>query len=157
MGWNYFSIPKLQWLHRWSLGMDKWFHPTRHWVCNYLSILGLKLNHISERGICDLNRCLWPSTLMADTIVLSISGVNVLCDSIDNAGKCVFTVYWTGFMVILYFHFKEYLVNIPWTYFFGSYPHGNGLAYGMILQKVLLQMAKWNSTINIYIYTYIKL
>ena len=23
MGWNYLSIPKLQRLHRWSLGMDK--------------------------------------------------------------------------------------------------------------------------------------
>ena len=28
MGWNYFSIPKFQRLHRWSLGMEKWFHPT---------------------------------------------------------------------------------------------------------------------------------
>ena len=28
MGWNYLSIPKLQWLHRWSLRRDKWFHPT---------------------------------------------------------------------------------------------------------------------------------
>ena len=37
------SIPKLQWLHRWSSGMDKWFHPTLYWVCGYLSMLGLKL------------------------------------------------------------------------------------------------------------------
>ena len=28
VGWNYLSIPKLQRLHRWSLGMDKLFHPT---------------------------------------------------------------------------------------------------------------------------------
>ena len=28
MGWNYLSIPKLQWLHRWSLGMAKYFHPS---------------------------------------------------------------------------------------------------------------------------------
>ena len=27
VGWNYLSIPKLQWLHHWSLGMDKYFHP----------------------------------------------------------------------------------------------------------------------------------
>ena len=26
--WNYLSIPKLQWLHRWSLGMDKLFQHT---------------------------------------------------------------------------------------------------------------------------------
>ena len=48
MGWNYLSIPKLQRLHRWSLGMDKQFHPTVYYVCSYL--LGLKLNHVSKRG-----------------------------------------------------------------------------------------------------------
>ena len=50
MGWNYLSIPKLQRLHRWSLGMDKKFRPILYWVCNYISMLGLKLNHVSKRG-----------------------------------------------------------------------------------------------------------
>ena len=50
MGWNHLSIPKLQRLHRWSLGMDKQFHPTLYNGCNYLSMLGLKLNHVSKRG-----------------------------------------------------------------------------------------------------------
>ena len=50
MGWNYLSIPKLQRLHRWSLGMDKLFHPIHYNGCNYLSMLGLKLNHVSKRG-----------------------------------------------------------------------------------------------------------
>ena len=50
MGWNYLSIPKLQRCNRWSLGMDKWFHPTLYWACDYLSMLGLKLNHVSKRG-----------------------------------------------------------------------------------------------------------
>ena len=31
MGWNYTSIPKPLRLHLWSLGMDKYFHPT---LCN---------------------------------------------------------------------------------------------------------------------------
>ena len=48
--WNYLYIPKLQWLHRWSLGMDKWFHPTLYNGRNYLSMLGLKLKHVSKRG-----------------------------------------------------------------------------------------------------------
>ena len=43
---NYVSIPKLQRLHRWSLGMDKWFNPTLSCVHNYLSMLGLKLNSV---------------------------------------------------------------------------------------------------------------
>ena len=40
------SIPKLQRCNRWSLGMDKHFHATHYTVCNYLSMLGLKLNHV---------------------------------------------------------------------------------------------------------------
>ena len=50
MAWNYLSVPKLQRLNRWSLGMDKWFHPTLHRACDYLSLLGLKLSHVSKRG-----------------------------------------------------------------------------------------------------------
>ena len=50
MGRNYLSIPKLQRCNRWSLGMDKQFHPALFWACNYLSMLGLKLNHVSKRG-----------------------------------------------------------------------------------------------------------
>ena len=38
MGWNYLSIHKLQRCNRWSLGMDKQFHPTLYYVCNYLSM-----------------------------------------------------------------------------------------------------------------------
>ena len=52
MGWNYLSIPKLERLHRWSLGMDKWFYPTLFWACNYFSLLGLKLIHVSTRDHC---------------------------------------------------------------------------------------------------------
>ena len=50
MGWNYLSIPKLQRCNRWSLGMYKLFHPTLYWACDYLSMLRLKLNHVSKRG-----------------------------------------------------------------------------------------------------------
>ena len=46
VGWNYLSIRKLQRVHRWSLGsirwslgMDKHFHLTYYWTCNYLSML----------------------------------------------------------------------------------------------------------------------
>ena len=49
MGWNYLSIPKLQRLHRWSLAMDKSLHPILYNGCNYLSMPGLKLNHVSKR------------------------------------------------------------------------------------------------------------
>ena len=40
----------LQRLHRWSLRMDKWFHPTLYTGCDYISMQGLKLIHVSKRG-----------------------------------------------------------------------------------------------------------
>ena len=48
VGWNDLSIPELQRLHHWSLKMDKYFHPTLYWACDYLSMLGLELNHVSK-------------------------------------------------------------------------------------------------------------
>ena len=50
MVWNYLSIPKLQRLHRWSLRMDKYFHPTLNWASDCLHMLGLKLNNVSKKG-----------------------------------------------------------------------------------------------------------
>ena len=29
--------------------MNKWFHPTLCWACDYLSMLGLKLSHVNKR------------------------------------------------------------------------------------------------------------
>ena len=55
--WNYLSIPKLQRCNRWSLGMDKWFHPTLFWACDYSFMLGLRLNHVSKRGRRKHVRC----------------------------------------------------------------------------------------------------
>ena len=58
MGWNYSPIPKLQRLRRRSLGMDKYFTPhftmvllhTRERAHTHISMLGLKLSHVSKRS-----------------------------------------------------------------------------------------------------------
>ena len=50
VGWNDLSIPELQRLYHWSLKMDKYFHPTLYWACDYLYMLGLELNHVSKRS-----------------------------------------------------------------------------------------------------------
>ena len=49
MVWNYLLIPKFQRCNRWRLGMDKLFHATLYQAYDYLSMLGLKLNPVSER------------------------------------------------------------------------------------------------------------
>ena len=50
--WEEITYPFLNFngSNRWNLGMDKWFHPTVYNGCNYLSMLGLKLNHVSKSG-----------------------------------------------------------------------------------------------------------
>ena len=53
MGWNFWPIPKIQRLHRWSLEIDKLSHSRLYNVCNHLSMMGLKLNHIIKRGSCN--------------------------------------------------------------------------------------------------------
>ena len=50
VGWNYLSIPKLQRCNRWNLGMNKKFHLTHYWKCDYLSMVGLKLNHAGKKA-----------------------------------------------------------------------------------------------------------
>ena len=32
-------------------GMDKKLHPTFYWANDYISMLGLNLNHVSKRGL----------------------------------------------------------------------------------------------------------
>ena len=49
--WNYVSISKLQWCKLWSLGMNKWSHPTICWACDYSFMLELwQLIHVSKKG-----------------------------------------------------------------------------------------------------------
>ena len=50
MGWNYLSIPRLQQPCCSILGMDKHFHHTLYWACDYSSMLGWKLFHVNKRG-----------------------------------------------------------------------------------------------------------
>ena len=80
MGWNYLSIPKLQRLHRWSLGMDKYFHPTLYNGCNYLSMLGLKLNHVSKWG---------SKSAKWDNFDWTRATLNILMQSLKYKAPCI--------------------------------------------------------------------
>ena len=44
MGWSHLFIHKLQRCNRWTLWMDKWFHPTLYGECIYFSMPELLLN-----------------------------------------------------------------------------------------------------------------
>ena len=59
-GMKYLSISKLQRCNRWSLVMDKWFHPSLSWTYDYLSVLLIKGSNMivcvllvsNSRGCC---------------------------------------------------------------------------------------------------------
>ena len=61
---NCLFISKLQRDNRWSLGMDKLFHLTLNQACDYLSMLELKLNHVSKS---DPRRKMWNLSKMYKT------------------------------------------------------------------------------------------
>ena len=50
VGSDCLSVPGLQRLHRCSLGVDGWFHLTLCNGCDCVSMLGLELDRVSERG-----------------------------------------------------------------------------------------------------------
>ena len=83
--WNYVYIFKLQW---W---MDKQFHPTFYWACDYLSVLGSNLIHVSERGLRRKLKgitCLDVRTRLAlqwrhnEHISSQITGVSIVCSTV---------------------------------------------------------------------------
>ena len=45
---NRFNADICTWLHRWSLGMDTWFHPPLYKAYNHLSMLRLKVNPVNK-------------------------------------------------------------------------------------------------------------
>ena len=50
MGWNYLSIHNVNGC---TVEVKVWikkFHPIHYWACDYLSVLGFKLNHVSKKG-----------------------------------------------------------------------------------------------------------
>ena len=87
-GWNYVFIPKLQRCNRWSLWLDKQFHPTYYNGCNYLSEAVLKSIHVSKMaaGIsCLLNESL--------KVTNGIYLFELKPKSVGNGGKITTYVY----------------------------------------------------------------
>ena len=60
---------------RWIWGMDKWFHPTFHNGCDYLSMLVLKLINVGKKEFCTQNALactLQPKTKQSSTLMLGL-------------------------------------------------------------------------------------
>ena len=55
------------------LGIDKQFHPTHYKVCTFLTMLGLKLTHVSKKGY-------WWATNVA---ILSTNDLEYRCRILD--------------------------------------------------------------------------
>ena len=111
MGWNYICIPKLQRCSCWSLGMYKQFYLTLYWACDYLSMLGLKLNHVSKRGPRKHENIFIFSFLKINTLRLRQNG----CLFADDLFESIFLSenVWNLIKISLKFVPKGPINNIP--------------------------------------------
>ena len=65
--------------------MDKWLHPTLYWACDYLSMLGLKLNQASKRDPK-------PPLLCFYIIVLTVSTHKVAVNKFTHTQQSVYNI-----------------------------------------------------------------
>ena len=86
--WNYWSDPKVQRYNRWSLGMAKTFHPTIYWACNYLSLLGSKLNRVNK----------WEPWAMWNLFVTFLCEAPLVVAQL-GASKCLPSIFYCGFLL----------------------------------------------------------
>ena len=91
MGWSYLFMPKLQQCGRWSLEMNKLFHSTLSWACDYLSMLGLKFYSMLIKWVLDDEAVNCTITVScAGAIQMQIQGRTVgLCILALNSHICV--------------------------------------------------------------------
>ena len=115
MRWNYLSILKFQQLYRWSVGIDKYIHPRLCWACDYLSMLELKLIHLSKSGprwaslwqyaLCLTNIIKWthlkkslsndlPRTISYMWTHFEIFGVKHMCKSVNLKVLLILILIW---------------------------------------------------------------
>ena len=80
--WGEITYPFLNFnVNHWSWGMGKSFHPTLYNVCNYLSMLGLKLNHVGKRGL------ICPSYKVIITTIINFLRFHSPCRLPNNSNK----------------------------------------------------------------------
>ena len=123
MGLNYFSIPKLQRLHRWSLGMDKSFHGTLYWVCDCLSMLWLKLINVSKGPQIIGN---WPNAITQTNPQVGSNNFNT-----SSTSKTLeFSVRFSA-SVNIHYSFKKYpeLYNMHSSLWHGNWNKSNQYCY----------------------------
>ena len=70
MGWNSLSFLKLQQHSCWSLCLDKEFHLTLYGEFDHLSMLGLKLIHVSQSGTWSA-ACVFKGLIMVGCVLLA--------------------------------------------------------------------------------------
>ena len=126
MGWNCLTISKLQCLHSWSLGMDKQFHLTHYNGCNYLSILGLKLIHVSKWGHWTGLCLVFNYMVFSHSVFFNILYIYIMCICAlywyclwPSYDSIISVVYSNTIIILLKPHFKisiseEFFLSLPW-------------------------------------------
>ena len=105
--------------------MDKWFHPAHYNGCNYFSMLGLKLIHVSKSGSWSWFHCItvtvgcWYPAYATSARLLSTSCEHVYLIWVKIHGKSGFHILFSSDYdyVIKYLFFTQSENAINWTIF----------------------------------------
>ena len=87
MWWNYLSIPKVQRCNRWSLGMDKLFHPTAYWPIIKVTVQDLL------RFIEVMYRPIRPIFFRITSLISHAMALSVFKATLRNMAKCITQIY----------------------------------------------------------------
>ena len=99
-----------------TVGMDESFHPTSSWACDYLPMLGLKINHVRGRGPFTTSwLLLWWMSSVSDScevkwsfVYLQTQRPSLLCMPMQRFGWCHFVCIsmvnaWVLMIFLVYF------------------------------------------------------
>ena len=93
----------------WSLGIVKQFLPTLYYACNYLSMLGLKINNVSKRGPCGFQA---PTKLKAfgeiDISDQSVKSKALILSNKSYSKTCLYIYIY----VYICLYFRQYMTSI---------------------------------------------
>ena len=104
-----YPFPNIKGCNHWSLGMDKLFHRTIYNGCIFLSMLGLKLTHVSERGP-------WASFKYNDHLS-NFPGIGILIIDVRHLCNCLIFLIGISILVRRHVYVRSPLATVPLTMF----------------------------------------
>ena len=124
--------------------MDKHVHPTLYWTCDYLSMLGLKLIHVSKRG---------PWTSMTNSprhveLPFPVKGDQSAGSTVANKGGCLACHKWIVLCIYVKHAIDVTTSNIMGAFFWTKYMWFRWTYYFVYVSNLRLDDVDYCSTIR---------